>query len=215
MGPSIMEVLPAAQLENYEVLLPLQYNGRQVYRKLLGDISYGTFAVTSACADPAAAVAWADFFYTEEGCFLTQAGQEGSEYEVYSDGTWHWLGSDSEISEIILPDYTIAGGTLMPGYTPVSYQLRYDDIQTQRAVTQLASLNEFGVYPYPMVTLSAEDQTALNKIWPDLASCCETTMARFVTGDYPLTDETWNDFCAEAERLGLSDMVSIWQNAAK
>ena len=215
MGASVMDMLPTEQLDNYDVLLPLTYNGKQVYRKLLGDVSYGTFAVTSACSDPAAMVAWVDFFYTEEGCYLTQAGEKDSEYEVYSDGSWHWLAEATEISETILPDYTIASGTLMPGYTPVEYQLLYDDTQTQRAVKQLASLNEYSVYPCPMLALTTEARARLNELWPALGTYCETMMARFVSGDVALNDTTWAEFCAEAERLGLSEMVSIWQSAVK
>ena len=80
LGPSIMNLLPSAQLDNYDVLMPLTYNGKQVYRKLLGDISSGTFAITCACKDPAALISWVDFFYTEEGCYLTQAGEKDVEY---------------------------------------------------------------------------------------------------------------------------------------
>ena len=114
-----------------------------------------------------------------------------------------------------MTDYTIASGTLMPGYTPVSYQLLYDDSQTQRAVKMLAALNEYAVTPYPDVSLTTEQQTRLSQIWSQLGEFADTAMARFVVGDYKLTDETWASFCEEAERRGLSEMVSIWQDAVR
>ena len=36
-------------------------------------------------------------------------------------------------------------------------------------------------------------------------------MARFVTGDIPLNDEEWENFCAAVEDKGLSSMIEIWQ----
>ncbi len=90
-------------------------------------------------------VSWVDFFYTEEGCYLLEAGLEGKEYEVYSDGSWHWVDTAEVISETIMPDYTIGGGAAMPGYTPVSYQELYDDPQTKVAVQQLKELRQYSL----------------------------------------------------------------------
>lgn len=215
LGPSIMNLLPSSQLDNYDVMMPLAYEGKQVYRQLLNDLGMGTFAVTSACPDPAALVAWVDFFYTEEGCFLTQAGLKDVDYEIYSDGTWHWLADASTINDTLLPDYTIASGAMMPGYTPVEYQSNYDDPQTRRAVEMLVQLNSYSRHPYPSVNLTDDARSRLNAIWGKLGDYCEVSMARFVTGDYKLNDETWFSFCAEAERRGLSEMVTIWQDALK
>ena len=213
MGPSIMQMLPSTSLADYQVMLPLVYEGKQVYRQLFDDVSRGTFAITSHCSDPAALVSWVNYLYTEEGCYLTQAGELGKEYDMRSDGTWYWLDDSTTISETILPDYTIADGTLMPSYTPLSYQMNYDDESTHTAVVQLEELDHYTVYPYPQVYLDDATQARVDTIWSSLGVYAETAMARFVTGDVALTDETWKAFCDEIERLGMPELVSIWQAA--
>ena len=213
MGPSIMNLLPSSELDNYQVVMPLTYNGKQVYRRLLNDVIRGTFAITTACKDPATLVAWADYFYTEEGCYLTQAGKLDSEYTVYSDGKWSWTDDATTVSETILPDYTIADGAAMPMYTPVEYQLNYDDEQTHAAVVQLYELNGYALDPYPNVILDNATRTRVDTIWATLGEYTETAMARFVTGDIALTDENWQAYCDRVYALGMQEMLDIWQSA--
>ena len=40
-------------------------------------------------------------------------------------------------------------------------------------------------------------------------------MAEFVTGDTPLNPDTFREFSEELERLGLNDMIGIWQKYVK
>ena len=54
LGASPMQLIPYAHSKDYVLLMPLQYEGKQVYRDLFGPVTRGTFAITSACADPAA-----------------------------------------------------------------------------------------------------------------------------------------------------------------
>ena len=61
------------------------------------------------------------------------------------------------------------------------------------------------------------DWTALhgervNAIQLELGAYAENAMVRFVTGDIPLTDESWNDYTAQLDNLGLQEML---ENLAK
>ena len=66
-GPNPMTIMPYKTGQQYRLLMPLTYEGRQVYRDLAGQVTGGTFAITSACADPGALLAWVDVLYTQEG----------------------------------------------------------------------------------------------------------------------------------------------------
>lgn len=215
MGPSVMSMLPSSAISDYDLLMPLTCNGEQVYRDLLGEVVRGAFAVTSACKDPAAMIAWVDYLYSEEGAMLASAGKLDEEYEVHSDGTWIWLADTATVAQTILPEYTISDGGNTPMYLPLSYQLNYDDIVTHRAVVALAALKAKSVQPYPLVYLTSAQQERIDTIWAELGPWCETTMARFVTGDYELTDERWEAFCNTAREMGLTEMVGIWQEALR
>ena len=60
----------------YQVIVPAS----GMWRDLLGSVARGAFAVTSACEDPAAALRWVDYLYTQEGGILATAGVEGEDY---------------------------------------------------------------------------------------------------------------------------------------
>ena len=213
LAPTPLTLLPSKSLDEYELLLPLTYGGGQIYRNLLGDVSRGTFAVTAACEDIPAVLAWADFLYSEEGCVLAQAGVENEEFARNADGSWYWISAAEEVTGYVMPMVTIADGGVMPGYVSMDFQLSFDDASTMKVVRQLAQAKALSVDPMPLCTLVEADRARLNEIHNALASYAEVAMIRFVTGEVPLNDDTWNTFCQTVQSMGLDEVISIWQNA--
>ena len=212
-GPSPMNMLPSEMAGDYALLMPLTSEGTQVYRSLLGEVRRGAFAVTSACRDIPAVLRWVDYLYTEDGCFLARSGLQGHEYERLSDGTWYWLDSPEMVVDTVMKDMTISDGTIIPGYTPVSYSLSFEDEAAKRVMTSLVSLAEISREAYPQVFLTAAQQARVAELWPALTFYAENTMACFVTGDIALTDESWNAYAARVRELGMEELVDIWQQA--
>lgn len=212
-GPSVMSMLPSSAVSDYELMMPLVWEGEQVYRDLLGEVVRGTFAITSACEHPEELIAWVDSLYSEEGSMLASAGQLDEEYETHSDGTWNWIADTTTVAQTILPEYTIAEGGDTPMYLSLDYQMNFDDEVTHRAVVALAALKEKSRQPYPLVYLSEEQQMRVDTLWAELGSWCENALARFVTGDLSLDDASWQDFCETAREKGLDEMIAIWQDA--
>ncbi|MBO4288755.1 MAG: hypothetical protein J5865_01475 [Lachnospiraceae bacterium] len=213
-GPTMLSMLPSSALGDYEILMPLAWEGRQVYRSFLGEVHRGACAITSACQDPAALLAWVDFLYSEEGCYLARSGALDEEYERHSDGTWAWIDDAETVSSVVMQDMTIAEGGTIPGFVPASYNLLFDEESTHRTVEMLARLKEFSRMPYPMVYLTEEEQAVVNRLWPELSRYCETQMTWFMVGDEELNDETWDAFCRRVEELGMPEMIAVWQAAA-
>ena len=58
---------------------------------------------------------------------------------------------------------------------------------------------------------SREDAEKIAAIQLDLSTYAENTMAQFVAGDLPLSDEEWDKFCRTVEEKGLGRMIEIWQ----
>lgn len=212
-GPSVMSMLPSTAAASYRVLMPMTYEGQAIYRDLLGDVMPGAFAVTSACADPAAMVAWADFLYSPEGEMLAQVGREGVDYTVMSDGKWAWLDDPATVAGTVLSDVVIIGGGDMPGYATADFQLRYDDPDTHAAVEQLYALKQVSRIPYPTVYLSKDAQSRVTAIWSTMGPYIERSLVHFVTGDTPINDETWAAYCDELSAQGRDEFVAIWQDA--
>ena len=213
LGTTPMNLVPSSALTQYSLLMPMVYEGKQSYRSLLSDVTRGTFAITSACADPAALVSWVDYLYSEDGCRLAQAGMEGVEYEVNADGTWSWLADASTVSQTVLGEATIVEGTAAPGITSIAFQTQYDSQDTVQIFKDMQRLKEVSTFPCPLVYLSDDARTRINEIQSMLGNYVDVTMTRFVTGDYPLDDAHWNEFCAQLDALGLDEMISLWQKA--
>lgn len=212
-APSPLSLIPSSALSQYEMLIPLTFEGKQVYRDLLGDVVRGSFAVTSACDDPEAVLRWVDYLYSEEGSMLAQAGMEGVEYTRNSDGTWYWVDSIETVANNVLADAVIADGSNTPGYFPAELQVAYDNSDTHRLISSLNALRAYTVQPYPLVYLTEKAQERVNAIQLELGAYAETTMLRFVTGDIALTDENWDAYVNKLDDLGLQEMIDIWQSA--
>ena len=213
MSATPLTILPQAALEQFSVLEPLVYNGKQVYRDLAGDLIRGTFAITKACAEPEKLVSWVNTLYTAEGSLLASYGVEGEEYIWNENGQWEWNYPLETVANEILSTHTISEGGVAPGYIDEVFQGQYRDEATRRIVNGMYGLKQFSVIPYPPVVLNAEEEARVAEIQNELSRYAEKTMACFVTGDIELTDENWNTFCKTADEKGLQELIGIWQKA--
>lgn len=215
LSPTPLNLVPSSALDQYSMLQPLFYEGKQTYRDLTGDVITGTFAITSACPAPQVIVDWVDYLYTEEGSRLAQGGAEDEEYAWNSDGTWSWIYDTETMANGLLAEATIADGASMPGLASVEFQLAYDDTATHKVIEELLSLKSVARLPYPQVFLTEEKQARVDTIQADLGYYAEQQMVWFVTGDVELNDDTWNDFCRTLKEKGMDEMLAIWQEAAQ
>ena len=215
LSSSPLTVVPSASMNSYSLLLPMEYEGKRVYRDLTGNLIRGTFAVTSRCKEPEKVISWVNILYTEEGALTAEYGQEGKEYSFRDDGLWEWNDDISTVADYVLPVNTIGTGAAFPGITPVEFQAKYSDEDARTSILELIELKEYTVLPMPAVTLTREDEKAISAIQAGLSPYAETAMARFVTGDVPLDDEQWELFCRTVEEKGLNEMIVIWQKYVK
>ena len=146
---------------------------------------------------------------------MAQYGLEGKEYSFREDGLWEWNEDLTTVAEYMLPANTIGSGTAAPGISSAEFQTKYSDENARQDIIELLELKKYTVLPMPIVSLTAEDEKTIAEIHLKLSDWAETAMARFVTGDVPLTDETWKEFCETAEKLGLNELIAIWQKYVK
>ncbi len=213
LSSSPVQLVSANGMKEYILLDPMIYDGKQIYRDLTGDVIRGTFAITSACNDPAALVAWVDYLYTEEGFILSEAGVEGEEFYYNDDGTWLWETTSEALLSDVLPSATLRAGMSMPGYCSIPFQQRIDDVSTLHVVNSLVRLKAIDSMPYPLVYLTEEQQARVDELIWNIGKYAEYQMVWFVTGDAELNDDTWQAFCSRVKELGIDEMVSIWQTA--
>ena len=122
--PQISDIFKVSWAENYVIMMPLTYDGQQVYRSFSGPLYRGTFAITSACGDPAKMLQWVDSFYTEEGAILAGIGMENVDYLVDGDGSWRFVDSVQNNYEYYRAEHLIDGSSLQPGVLARSFEYR-------------------------------------------------------------------------------------------
>ena len=57
-APTPVNLVPYDMSSDYVLLEPLTFDGKQVYRDLYGEVTRGTFAITSAAQDPGSVGWW-------------------------------------------------------------------------------------------------------------------------------------------------------------
>ena len=207
------ELVHYSLISDYEILDPLVYGDRQVYRDLTGDLTRGTFAITSACEKPEELLRWVDYLYTEEGFILSDVGMAGEEFDWNDDGTWMWDVTTDALSGL-LEDVAMRAGVSMPCYADVPFQQSIDDAQTQYVVEALLRLKAIDSLPYPLVYLTEAQQARVDELILQIGRYAEYQMVWFVNGDAELTDEAWTEFCQTVREKGIDELVSIFQTAA-
>ncbi len=213
MAATPLTVIPGKHLAMYEVLEPLRYNGKRVYRDLTGDVIRGTFAITVACKEPERIMEWVNYLYTEEGARLAIYGAEGEEYTVNNQGKWEWINKDENtLVNEILPNHTIGStGSQIPGIAVENIRQKQAGETAQRIEKMIAGVKQYSRLPYPYVMLSDADAAELARIQADVMGYAELAMACFVTGDLEMTDDNWQVFCDTVHVKGLDDAIAIWQ----
>lgn len=214
-APMPVNLVPFGASQQYTLLDPLVYEGGQIYRDLTGAVTRGTFAITSACDDPAALLEWVDILYTEEGAVEAMVGIEGENYEVDEDGYWNWVGGVESMTVNMLADLTLYDTGDMPWFFPQAFYRRYEDEAVRGVNEEMERLMTSAVQPFPLsYTLTAEESRQVLQLQQELGPCVDIALARFVLGETDITDETVAAFRAQLQEQGAQQMTAFWQEIA-
>ena len=213
-GGNTLNLLPYVNASTYQVMMPLPYEGKQVYRDLTGTIYPGAFALSAKCKNPEILLSWIDYLYTQEGAILAQVGLEGIDYEIDpDDNTWEFIGDINAKAEEVVRNISICDSGHLPWLFTPDFQLRYADKSSAAIVEQQHAMRPFMVMPYPLVALEKADQQRVNELQYQLGKTFDNQMSRFILGEIELTDKTWQSFIDSLYGLGLDEFLTIWQNA--
>lgn len=214
LGASPMQLIPYAHSKDYVLLMPLQYEGKQVYRDLFGPVTRGTFAITSACADPAALLRWVDVLYTEEGAIEAFAGVEDTDYRWNADGTWGWFGGDAAMTESVASALTLYDSGNMPWLFPRAFYQKFDNEDVRRVDEQLSRLNAVVRRPFPYYTLTQEQQRQAVAMQDTLGAYVDECMGRMILGQTPLDEAAFEAFRQGLQERGVDEFIAFWQAIA-
>lgn len=197
-------------ITDYEPLLMPGPDGETVWRDMLGNVWTGAFAVTSACEDVEAALAWVDALYGEEGAILAYAGIEGEDYRFNDDGYWIFDVDGARTIDEIRADVLMYTGTTMPGRTPVEFLSKVDSEEDRHVLSaseKVSAVAQMVTQPY---ALSDSDQARADELAGVLCRMVDEGIARFVTGETPLSDETYAAWLEEMRAAGSGELAEIF-----
>lgn len=206
----VTNFLPAAWIKNYTVMMPLTYEGKSVYRDFGGGLIGGTFAITTACDNVPELLKWVDSFYTEEVYIMGSAGLENIDYVIDGDGTWRMTTAATNNS-YFTGDTLITSGTTVPGVVDETFQRRYYDQTVNQLSDEIARINDVASRPFPYFALTAEQASYIAPLQSRIGRLVDESVARWVLGEVPISDESFADFEAQLKEAGLDDFMAFWQ----
>lgn len=197
---------------DYVIMPPLKYNGAQIYRELNKKAIPGTIAISSACQNPAQILAALDYLYSEEGARLISVGMESVDYQIYDDGTWDWINSNSNSMQNILSNVTLSSGGFAPYVEPNNFLKNYSNKHTSKLLFDMEEFNTYLKNPMPIVHLSKEDVNFIQPYQNKIGKYTDESLTRFIIGEEELNEQTWSNFNSEIKKLGLDEFIQFWQN---
>jgi len=203
----------ADAVDQYEALLMPGPDGKIRWRDFLGSVWPGCFAVTSACDNPEEALKWADALYGEAGALLAYGGVEGEDYIVGENGLWSfntdaWRDVSSIRSESII--YT---GAATPGLYPSSFVERVDSAPDQHVFASNARVHAVAERVTQPYCLTSGDQAKADELAVVIGEMVDVGIARFVTGEAQLDDETYAAWLEELKVAGSGELTALFENA--
>ncbi len=210
-APMAYDVIRNKQAYDYTLMMPLQYEGKQLYRDFSGITLRGTFAVTTACDDVEKMLQWVDQLYTLDGYLLENLGMENVDFYYNKDGTWQL--TDSTLANSFFTMSTlITGGATAPGAAFMEFDRLDADKQNAAIVDKQQEFAQYLVSPFPAYTLTQEESREAARMQSQLGPYVDAMMARFIRGDVELNDETYAAFIIELkETYDAEGFVAFWQ----
>lgn len=176
---------------DYEVIVP----ATGLWRDMIGSVARGAFAVTSACEDPAAALRWVDYLYSEAGGILAAAGVEDEDY-VTGEAGWTWKVDTYTTIDMLNAQSLMAtsGAIPTPGLTPYDFLGEVDSDVDRYNRAQSERLQSIAAMPVARSYLTREQAEEVETLQLRLGEAVDLAIGRFATGEVELTDESFDAF---------------------
>lgn len=175
-------------------------------------VDYGCFALSNTCSDPAAAIRWVDYFFSEEGALFFAFGIEGTTYTIGEKGLPVFNDEILNAEEgfmTALGKINMVPGKGFPCLTTDKTDGVVASQRTKDAAAILAPYLPETYYAKPAV--SVEDMDRVVAIEQDLNTYRDEAVTKFIIGEWGF--DKWEEYCQTLEQIGIRDLEEIYQNA--
>ncbi len=193
---------------------PVQAEGDALHIRWQSELVTGEgVAISAACPEPELAAAYLDYWYSEEGYLLLNYGIEGETY-TFVDGvpTYTEFVTDNP-DGYTLTDMTNAY-TKTRGAFLVSWErnlVAYTDAQVEAMDIWAYSDNAYAIPN--SATLNTEENELYTAYYNDCITYVQETLPAFICGNLALNEETWAEYIATLESMGIQNCIDAKQSA--
>ena len=169
------------------------------------------FKITTNCENIELACKWGDWWYSEEGSLLANYGVEGVSFD-YVDGKPVLNETVTDAPEGMRDALLIyaSNDTICCVIDPNAVTSGYSEVDKAAPEIWNEGMDDSMVIA-STVTLSADENTRAANIYSDIETICLEAIAKFITGEKPLTD--YDSFVESIRSAGIDDYLAIQQGA--
>lgn len=180
------------------------------------------FSISTDCENPELVCQWANYFWTTDGYMMANYGVEGESYDVNDDGsiefTWQ---RPVTVTGKNAPNAEMAQNL----FTMMRFVGFYSDNDRLLSTFPDSALDAVDLWTiegstddrnYPSAVsagFTTEESEEIAQYEGDLLTYTAETCMKFMTGALELTDETWAEYVANCEAMGINEIIAVYQNA--
>lgn len=211
--------------------LTSQYNQTPMHPGRAQEVDKFGMCITDKCSEEKQilAVKLLDYFYSQEGTFLTKCGPEyGAWGDMIDGGYVRKVAADGSVSYELVYDkdkydnsyynFRIANALMnMPFfYTTAHAQVIIGGDAVNNHLTEM--VKESGMLAarrvgYPQMVTFTEDEQDILASYTLMDSYVDQMVAKFITGETELTDESWKSYKDSIEMMDLNALIEVRQAA--
>lgn len=188
----------------------------------LQDVSLVTtnvgFSISSDCKQPELVCQWMNYFWTTDGYYLANYGVEGESYHMEGDTpVYDWdkpvsmTGKTAPNAEMSQQLFTMM--RFVSFYSDHDRLLpTFPDSALEAIETWTAGGTDERYYPTTLESGFTVDENArIAEYEQDMLTYAQETCLKFMTGEVEITDQTWSDYVATMEEMGINNVIAVYQ----
>ncbi len=190
----------------------------------LQDVSLVTtnvgFSISADCKWPELVCQWMNYFWTTDGYYMANYGVEGESYHMEGDTPiFDWdkpitaTGKTAPNAEMAQQLFTMM--RFVSFYSDHDRLLpTFPDSALKAIETWNADGTDERYYPTTLEAgFTVEENAEIAKYEQDMLTYAQETCLKFMTGELEITDQTWSDYVATMEEMGIHEVIAVYQDA--
>jgi putative aldouronate transport system substrate-binding protein len=157
------------------------------------------------------AMEFLNWFFTDDGYVLSNYGVEDLSFQYAEDGSVRFtdLIVNSEYSNKVQVK-NMYGAMIFPYLKDMdAFYYTYADVE-QQAIQIWNDISDES--RLPSFDLDGDASSEFATLASDIVAYGATTVLKWLTGEVPLTDESWDEYVTNCNSMGLEDAVAIYQD---